>query len=204
MQRAKDQLEQNAGQVTHQVEQKAGQLTEQAKQQATSQLESQKQRATGNLSSVAHALHQTGDQLHQQDQGRIGDYAHQAADHVERFSGYLRNRDVNQMIGEAEGLARREPALFLGGAFALGLLAARFLKSSSQPDQQRSSSSPSLGRRTPGQSSTYPRTLEPARPEQVRDYAPGAVVSVERSVVVEKPRYAPGSQTGYTRDREEP
>ena len=32
---------------------------------------------------------------------------------------------------DAQRLARRQPALFVGGAFALGLLGARFLKSSS-------------------------------------------------------------------------
>jgi len=33
-------------------------------------------------------------------------------------------------VDDAERLAHRQPALFVGGAFALGLLAARFLKSS--------------------------------------------------------------------------
>ena len=32
-------------------------------------------------------------------------------------------------MSDAEDWARRNPALFLGGAFALGLLASRFLKS---------------------------------------------------------------------------
>jgi hypothetical protein len=36
------------------------------------------------------------------------------------------------MIQEVERFARRQPALFLGGAFTLGLIAARFLKSSSE------------------------------------------------------------------------
>jgi hypothetical protein len=51
-------------------------------------------------------------------------------------SGYLEARDIQDLVGEAESLARRSPALFLGGAFTLGVLAARFLKSSS-PDGSR-------------------------------------------------------------------
>ena len=43
--------------------------------------------------------------------------------------GYLRGKDFDRMVDDLEGFARRQPALFLGGAFMLGLLAARFLKS---------------------------------------------------------------------------
>jgi len=40
------------------------------------------------------------------------------------------------MFGDARAIVgRREPALFLGGAFALGLLGARFLKSSRKGEQ---------------------------------------------------------------------
>lgn len=121
--------------ATEQVGEKVGQLTDQAKQTVTSQVSSQKQKASEALTSVAGALRQTGDQLSNNDQGAIGQYATKAADQVERLSGFLRDNDVNDIIHEAEQFARRQPAAFLGGAFALGLLAARFLKSSSQASQ---------------------------------------------------------------------
>jgi hypothetical protein len=38
------------------------------------------------------------------------------------------------MVRNVEDFARRQPALFIGGAFMLGLLGARFLKSSAQTD----------------------------------------------------------------------
>jgi hypothetical protein len=62
----------------------------------------------------------------------MAEYAEKASDQVERFSGYLRETDVDEIIDEVRGVARRRPALFLGGAAALGFLATRFLKSSSQ------------------------------------------------------------------------
>jgi len=37
---------------------------------------------------------------------------------------------MDQMLRDARNLARRQPALFIGGSFAVGLLAARFVKSS--------------------------------------------------------------------------
>jgi hypothetical protein len=54
-----------------------------------------------------------------------------AADQVERLSTYLRDSSFEDVIREAEDMARRQPLLFLGGAFLAGFLGARFLKSSS-------------------------------------------------------------------------
>jgi len=119
--------------ILQQTQQKAGEVINQARGQVPEQLESQKQRATGALSGLAQALRQTGQQL-QQDQAPFGQYAESAADAVERFSGYLSERDIPQMIGSVESFARSRPTMFLGGAFALGMLAARFLKSSAAGD----------------------------------------------------------------------
>jgi hypothetical protein len=68
--------------------------------------------------------------MREQDQAPIGQVADKAAEQVERFSGYLQQRDVSQIVGEVEDFARRRPAPVLGGAFVLGMIAARFLKSS--------------------------------------------------------------------------
>jgi len=51
---------------------------------------------------------------------------------LERFSNNVRGKDVNELLDGARDFARRQPALFVGGSFAVGLLAARFLKSSGQ------------------------------------------------------------------------
>jgi hypothetical protein len=113
----------------------AGEAVGQARQQAKAQAASQKERAADSLGSVAQALRQSSQQLREQDRGTLAQYTEKAADQVERFSGSLRNKDVNQLLSEAENFARRQPGVFLGGAFAVGLLAARFLKSSSQQAQ---------------------------------------------------------------------
>ena len=78
------------------------------------------------------ALRETAEQLRKQGQGSVGQYADKAADQVERFSGYLRETDVDQIADEVRSFARSRPALFLGSAGALGFLATRFLKSSSR------------------------------------------------------------------------
>jgi hypothetical protein len=52
------------------------------------------------------------------------------AEQVERLSSYLRDRDVRALRDDLENLARRQPAVALGAAVAVGMLVARFIKSS--------------------------------------------------------------------------
>jgi hypothetical protein len=140
------------GQVADQVKQSASQVTEQAKQTATSQLATRKDQAAQGLSAVSSSVRQMGDNLRQNEQtSNYAQYAHQAADQIDRFTGYLQSHDPREIMSDAENLARRNPALALGGAFALGLLASRFLKSGmggqSQSGSMQSGQYPYQGRR---------------------------------------------------------
>jgi len=131
-----DQVKETAGQTLEQTKEKTGQLVEQATAQAKPRLEDQKQRAADSLGTTAQALRQTSQQLRDQDEGPVAQVAERAADQVERIADYLREKDIGQLVSEAENFARRQPTLFLGGAFALGLLGARFFKSSGQQVSQ--------------------------------------------------------------------
>jgi hypothetical protein len=124
------QAKETVGQVADQAQQAAGQVVGQAREQVSSRLTGQKDRAAEGLTSVAQALRQTGRQLRDQDQQAVTGYIDSAASQVERISSYLRNNDLGQLVDDVERFARRQPALFLGGTFMLGVLGARFLKSS--------------------------------------------------------------------------
>ena len=137
-----DQTRDAIAQAVDQTQSAAGQVTQQAQQQATSQLESQKGRAVDSLVTVAQALRQTGQHLHQQDQSAVGGYVEQAAERIETLTNYLRARDVPQLIAETQDFARRQPGLFLSGAVALGFIGARFLMSSGQRAAGRQFASP--------------------------------------------------------------
>jgi hypothetical protein len=104
------------------------------KERATAQLSTQKGKATEGLDVVAQAVRQTTQQLRESQHDTIAQYIERAAEQLERFSTTVRNKDVTDLLREAQQLARRQPALFIGGSFAIGLLAARFLKSSRQDD----------------------------------------------------------------------
>lgn len=117
-------------QVKEQVQQTAADLKGQVTEQATGKLEEQKAAASGSLNTFAHAVRQTADQLEENDQTDLARYIHRAAGQVENLANYIGQRDLRGLAQDTEQFARREPALFLGGAFTLGLFAARFLKSS--------------------------------------------------------------------------
>jgi ElaB/YqjD/DUF883 family membrane-anchored ribosome-binding protein len=113
-----------------QAQHAAGQVARGVKRQATSQLESQKDRATDGLVILAQALRQTGQHLHEQEQGTIAGYVEQTAQRVEELTKHLRARDIRQLVTDTEDLARRSPGVFVGAALAIGFVGARFLKSS--------------------------------------------------------------------------
>ena len=127
-------LNQNANQDS-----RATGLVDRVRHTAAAQLTTQKTRATEALGSVAAAVRQSSQPLRDNNQGMLADYAGKAADQLERLSTRLGERDLSELMDEAKRFARRQPALFVGAAFAAGVLAARFLKSS--PDGQRRLSS---------------------------------------------------------------
>jgi hypothetical protein len=101
-------------------------------------INSQKTKAAEGLGSVAQALRKSSEELRTQDASApLPQYITTAADQVERLSGYLRNNSVSDMVNGVEEFARRQPAIFLGSACVLGLVAARFLKSSARSDTSR-------------------------------------------------------------------
>jgi hypothetical protein len=108
----------------------AGGIAGRVREQATAQLSRQKDRATDGLGTVAQAVRGTTEHLRSQQHDTVAQYAEQAAQQIERLSERLRSKDVGELMQDAQQLARRQPALFVGGAFAIGLLGARFLKSS--------------------------------------------------------------------------
>ena len=102
----------------------------QAGSQVRSQVETGKHRAAGALRNVANTLERP-------DEGSadfISQSVRTASDRARQFADYLDNTDLRDMVADAEGMARRQPAMFLGGAFVLGLLAARVLKSTRRND----------------------------------------------------------------------
>src|SRR4051812_27304224 len=126
--------------IIGQAQDQAMKLVDMARQQATSQVGMQQQRLAGTLNTVATALHDASRELRSQDEGPIADYVDSAASQVEHFANTLREQDLEQLMTTTAQFARRQPALFLGAAFALGFAATRFIKSSTPSSRGQMSS----------------------------------------------------------------
>jgi hypothetical protein len=105
-------------------------LMDRVRQRAGEQLVNQKNRATEGIGTIAHAVRNTTQELREQQHDTIAEYVTSAADQLDRLSDRLRNKDVSELFRDAQNLARRQPVMFVGAAFAVGLLGARFIKSS--------------------------------------------------------------------------
>jgi hypothetical protein len=145
----------------------AGDVATGAKKAADAKFGEGKDFAVQRLGSVADALRHTSDHLRSRESD-VTPYVEGAANSIDKVSAYLETRNLSQLIADVEGYARREPAVFLGGAFFVGLLGGRFLKSAT----------PSTGAgngKTPMRAEA--RRWEPRGPDQSAHQAlpPGAV-----------------------------
>jgi hypothetical protein len=115
--------------------QETGGIVNRIKESATVQLANQKDRGTDALGRVAEAVRSSTQKLRDEQHDTIASYVDKAADQIETWSRRLREKDVNELLSDVQRLARRQPAVFIGSAFALGLVGARFLKSSRQRNE---------------------------------------------------------------------
>ena len=112
-------------------------LMDRVRSGATAQLSTTKDRATDGLGSLAQAVRQSTQPFRENQQDTIAQYIEKAADQLDRFSSHLRQRDINDIVDDVQRFARRQPAVFIGAAFAAGVVAARFLKSSNNGGSYR-------------------------------------------------------------------
>ncbi len=133
---AADKVQQKAMEAADRTKEQVHELADTAQTQARSMAAQRKSQAASQLSDIAEAFRHSSQALHDQDQDAVAQYTEQAADKLENLAHYIQDRNVDELLGDTERFARRQPELFLGGAFALGLLAARFFKSSNERREQ--------------------------------------------------------------------
>ena len=118
--------------------QKAGQLAEQAKQQVTSLVNERKGKLADEVDKFALAARDAAKRLEDEGDGNVASYVHKAADAVDDVRDYVAGRDPAEMARDLGDLARRRPAVVLGGFFLAGVALSRFLKASADRDASRS------------------------------------------------------------------
>jgi hypothetical protein len=116
----------------------ASHLAERAADLGFTQAERGKEQAAEGINQVAESIRRVGMDM-EGSQPQIANVAQTAADQAERLANYLRDTDARELLDTVENAARRQPLIFLGGAFVLGLAASRFIKAAGgQSNQWRS------------------------------------------------------------------
>lgn len=114
----------------------AGEAYDAAAEKAVTKLDEKKADLSAGLSTVASSFRKAGETLHTDtSHAAITDftakYTDTAAQKIDEFASYFERKNIREMAQDVERFAKRNPAVFIGGAAVLGILAARFLKSSS-------------------------------------------------------------------------
>ncbi len=105
-------------------------LTDRLRGRVSQELNAQKDRMTEALDDAASRVRRAGEPLREEPYAPLAEYTEGAASRLERFASELRARDVEELAHEVGEFARRRPGIFVGASLAAGILAARFLKSS--------------------------------------------------------------------------
>lgn len=91
---------------------------------ASAVAENQKETLAARLEDVATAVHRSGEQLDGH-QDWIAHLVKKGADELSGIATTLRTNDLQSLLGELGGLARRQPALFIGASMVAGFALTR-------------------------------------------------------------------------------
>lgn len=111
---------------------KGDELLDTVRKRGRGLLHRQKQAAVEELSSFAGVMKDAAAKLETTDEARVGTYVRKAADFVDGLSSSLRERDLEDLVHQAEGALRERPAVGLGLSAAAGFVIGRMLRASSQ------------------------------------------------------------------------
>jgi len=89
---------------------------------------------------------------------------HSTADAVLSMSSRMEGKDVTEWVGDLSHFARRNPAVFLGGAAMLGFAASRFAKASDRPPADAGATAPDRRASDPGARNSFDTRSPVAEP----------------------------------------
>lgn len=126
---ATDQVKQTAAEVTRVI-------TDTLQDEASRLFYDQRGQAAKRVARLGKVARQAAHALHAVKMDGVADYADAAAQRVEDLSDYINDKDLTELLRDAQDAARAHPAVAMGGMFLVGLAAARFLKASASRDDE--------------------------------------------------------------------
>jgi hypothetical protein len=106
-------------------------VTEEASERGKEQLEAGKDAAADQAESLAGV----GERVAQNLRGELpslADYTGELAGSIRELGDQLRHRNIDELLADAQAVARRNPTLFLVGSVAIGVGLSRFFKASTE------------------------------------------------------------------------
>ncbi|MEX2491596.1 MAG: hypothetical protein WD425_07520 [Nitrospirales bacterium] len=98
--------------------------------------ETGKKRLLGGLDHISGTVRKVSDELRQTNNAGLAQYAEVVAEKTDLLYEYFQNKEVGALLKDGEKYARNNPEIFLAGAFILGFIGARFLKSHPEAESQ--------------------------------------------------------------------
>lgn len=102
--------------------------------QALSSLDQGRRELAQRAGGLSKALRESRSSLEEQNLSGVARYADRAAGAVDEVTGYLQERDSQELLLDLEKAAKREPLLVYGGLFAVGALTVWALKGTQKPE----------------------------------------------------------------------
>jgi hypothetical protein len=128
---AANRLGENEGGTAAKAKRAAGRAVDQAKEKVSQATDSGKEAAAGKIGGYSDRLRETARSAEQEDPN-IAHFANSAADRLQQVADYVRTADLSRIRQDAGAIAQRNPALFMGGMFAAGLVLGNLAKASVQ------------------------------------------------------------------------
>jgi hypothetical protein len=116
------------------LQEAAGEIADQATRTADAKASTAMTQIGDALDQVARAAREAATSL-RQERPEVAGAVETAATKAEEAAQYLREHNAREAIATAEEAARRQPGLVIAGGLALGLVAARFLRSAGRGAQ---------------------------------------------------------------------
>jgi len=110
----------------------AADVAKEVKQHAKEKLETGRTTTLEQAEKLAGVVDQAAAGFKDQEQQSLGHYTGELANSIRGFADNLRDRSIDDLVVDAQSLARRNPTLFLLGSVAIGIAISRFIKASAE------------------------------------------------------------------------
>ena len=157
-----DAIRQGAQELKHGTEElrnKATEVAKEATREGQAQVDQYRNVAAQKVDTIAESVKAAAAKLQEGDVGQWSSQIAGMADSMTRFSQGLREKSADEVMHDMNRLARENPAIFVGGAVAIGFGLTRLMRATAQPrpakETHRADDAPGMSSDQPGSNAAY-------------------------------------------------